>query len=152
MAKTSILNIQIKTGDTRPIFKQVVDGIRMQIIQGHLNTGDKLPSVRGLAMQLTVNVNTIAKAYTVLTTEGVLESRAGLGNFVAEHRQRLSVEEQKKQLSKALEIFINEVASLDFSKEEILADLDNAMRKIEKLNKGAASSIAAPETKKEKGK
>lgn len=134
MSKSSVLNLSVAPGDARPIFKQIVDGVRMQIIQGQLAKGAKLPSVRGLAMQLTINVNTVAKAYTALTAEGLLEARPGLGLFVAEPRQLLSDQEQEKRLESAIGALVNEVASLDFSKNEILTQIEKALNKIEKFN------------------
>ena len=62
--------IFIATGDSRPIFRQIVDGLRMKIVSGELEPNTKLPSVRALAMQLMINPNTVAKAYGELTAEG----------------------------------------------------------------------------------
>ena len=70
MARTQALMIQIATGDPRPISKQIVDAIRMKIATAELARGDQLPSVRGLAQQLTINPNTVAKAYAELVNEG----------------------------------------------------------------------------------
>ena len=78
MARTTPLLIQIATGDVRPIVKQITDAVRMKIATGELNHGDQLPSVRGLAQQLSINPNTVSKAYAELTTEGWLESRQGM--------------------------------------------------------------------------
>ena len=64
MARPQALMIQIATGDPRPIGKQIVDAVRMKIATGELGAGDQLPSVRGLAQQLTINPNTVAKACT----------------------------------------------------------------------------------------
>ena len=75
MSEAKAVNIHIAPGDTRPIFKQIVDGIRMEIACGNLPIGCKLPSVRGLAMQLTINANTVAKAYNELTSQGLLEAK-----------------------------------------------------------------------------
>ena len=126
------MNIQIVTGDARPIFKQIVDGIRMEIVQGNLDTGTKLPSVRGLALQLMINANTVAKAYAELTAQGLVEARQGLGLFVAEPRQLLSEEEQEKRLNSAVDSFLNEVAYLEFSEGEILARVANALTSLGK--------------------
>jgi len=127
MAKTVMLSLQINTGDTRPIFKQIVDEVRIQIARGDLNVGAKLPSVRGLAMQLMVNANTVAKAYGELTSQGLVESRKGLGLFVAPQRQRLSQDEQQQKLDQALSAFVNEVAYLDFSEQEIIQAVSEAL-------------------------
>ena len=120
MNKPIALQIQITTGDARPIFKQIVDSVRMQIARGEIQVGAKLPSVRGLATQLLVNANTVAKAYSELTSQGLLESRQGLGLFVAPQRQILSLEEQQHKLDKAIEVFVNEVAYLDYSQDVIV--------------------------------
>jgi len=112
--------IQIVTGDARPIFKQIVDGIRMQVITGKLPVGSKLPSVRGLSMQLTVNTNTVAKAYTELLSHGLVESRKGLGLFVIKPKQILNEQEREDRLETAVDTLINETIGLDFNNDEIM--------------------------------
>ena len=120
--------IQIVTGDPRPVFQQIVDGLRMRIATGELTPGTKLPSTRGLALQLTINPNTVAKAYTALTAEGLVESRKGVGLFVSEPRQRLSHEERERQLDRAIHQFVVDVVSLGFGPDEILDRLDRELR------------------------
>ncbi len=68
--------------DARPIYAQICDGFREQICAGILRPGDKLPSVRELATQLTINPNTIQRAYRELELQGWVESAAGKGSFV----------------------------------------------------------------------
>ena len=68
--------------DARPIYSQICDGIREQILSGILRPEDKLPSVRELATQLTINPNTIQRAYRELEAEGWIVSVAGKGCFV----------------------------------------------------------------------
>ena len=68
--------------DTRPIYTQVADGIREQILSGILQTEDQLPSVRELATQLTINPNTIQRAYRELEVQGWIVSVPGKGCFV----------------------------------------------------------------------
>ena len=128
MARTRALMIQIATGDPRPIGKQIVDAVRMKIATAELATGDQLPSVRGLAQQLTINPNTVAKAYAELAAEGWLESRQGLGLYVAPPRQRLSDDERDRRLDEAIQRFVNEVAALDFPPDLALARLDRELR------------------------
>lgn len=121
MARTSPLMIQVATGDARPIGRQIVDAVRMKIATGELVQGDQLPSVRGLAQQLMLNPNTVAKAYAELTTEGWLESRQGTGLFVAARRQRLSDAERERRLDDAVGRFINDVVPLGFPPDEVQA-------------------------------
>ncbi len=127
MARTHALMIQIATGDTRTIGKQIVDAVRMKVATGELEQGAQLPSVRGLAQQLTINPNTVAKAYNELTAEGWLESRQGLGYYVAAARQRLSNSERERRLDDAIAQFVREVAALDYPPQQALARLDLAL-------------------------
>ena len=114
MHRRSPLMLQIATGDPRPIHRQIVDGVRRLIASGELTLGANLPSVRGLALQLGINPNTVAKAYSELTAEGWLDARAGLGLFVAAPRQRLSDEERARRLDEALTRFVGDVIALDY--------------------------------------
>jgi GntR family transcriptional regulator len=100
-----------------------VDAVRMKIATADLAPGDQLPSVRGLAQQLCVNPNTVAKAYTELTAEGWLESRQGLGLYVAPTRQRLSDAERARRLDEAVARFIRDVIALDYAPDEVQARL-----------------------------
>ncbi|MGB9991913.1 GntR family transcriptional regulator [Massilia sp. SM-13] len=120
MSRRVPLMLQIVTGDPRPITRQIVDGVRRMIASGELPVGAALPSVRGLAQQLTVNPNTVAKAYNELTTEGWLDARAGLGLFVAQPRQLLSNEERERRLDDAVQRFVGDVIALDLPAETVL--------------------------------
>ena len=124
MARTSALMLQIATGDPRSISRQIVDGVRMKVATAELAVGAQLPSVRGLAQQLGINPNTVAKAYAELAAEGWLESRQGLGLVVAPPRQRLSRAERDKRFDEAVSRFVHEVVALDLGSAEVLARLD----------------------------
>jgi len=120
MNRRAPLMLQIVTGDPRPIARQITDGIKRLVAGGELQPGDALPSVRGLAQQLSINPNTVAKAYAELTAEGWLLSRAGLGLFVAEQRQRLSDAERARRLDEAVDRFVGDVIGLDYHADTIL--------------------------------
>ncbi len=120
MSRRTPLMLNIATGDTRPINRQIVDGIRRLIANGELPVGAALPSVRGLAQQLSINPNTVAKAYGELTLEGWVESRAGLGLFVLPPRQLLSDAERERRLGEAVDRFTGDVIGLGYSSSEVL--------------------------------
>ena len=75
--------IQLNYRDARPIYEQVKDGFRHLIIQGVMEKDEKLPSVRELATSLTINPNTIQKAYSILEQNGYIYPVKGRGNFVS---------------------------------------------------------------------
>jgi len=79
--------LQIDHHSGQPIYRQVIDQIRRQIVARQLREGEPLPSVRDLAAQLRVNPMTISKAYSLLEMEGLLERRRGVGLFVAAIRK-----------------------------------------------------------------
>ena len=74
--------VQLNYRDARPIYTQITDGFRDQILAGVLRNGDKLPSVRELAQQLSINPNTIQRAYRELEMQGWIATVAGKGCFV----------------------------------------------------------------------
>ena len=115
--------IQIVTGDARPIFKQIVDGLRLKIAKAELVAGEQLPSVRGLAMQLMINTNTVAKAYKELAALGLVESKNGRGLFVCEPKLLLDENQQQLQLKQASTEFASKMLGLSFSKQVILTHL-----------------------------
>ena len=130
MSNRTPLMLEIATGDPRPINRQIVDGVRRHIATGELAVGAALPSVRGLALQLSINPNTVAKAYSELTTEGWLESRPGLGVFVAPPRQRLSDEERERRLDDAVQRFVSDVIGLDYPAAAIAARLEKELEQL----------------------
>lgn len=127
MSRTVPLMLQLSGADPRPIGKQITDGIRRAIASGELEVGAQLPSVRGLAQQLTVNPNTIAKAYNELAAEGWLDARQGLGLFVAAPRQRLSKGERERRLAHAIDAFAADVVGLDFPLDVVLGRVEDAL-------------------------
>lgn len=137
MPRHAPLILDIAPGDPRPITRQIVDAIRRQVAAGELQVGDMLPSVRGLAQQLLINPNTVAKAYQELTVEGWLDARAGLGLFVAQPRQRLSQEEQQRRLDAACNRFVDEVLGLDFTPKQMLGQLADELAVLNKPRKRA---------------
>jgi GntR family transcriptional regulator len=76
--------IQIDPSDSVPIYRQVMDQVRLQIASGQLAPGDQLEPVNGLSARLRINPMTVSKAYGYLVEEGVVERRKGVGIFVAE--------------------------------------------------------------------
>ena len=99
--------IHLDYRDNRPIYEQVRDGLRKLMVTGVLAPGDKLPSVRALAVDLAINPNPIQRAYAQLEAEGYIVSVSGKGTFVAEqqgqnHLRRAELEEKLYPLREEL--------------------------------------------------
>jgi GntR family transcriptional regulator len=86
-----------------PIYRQVIDQIRRQIMTGHLATGDQLESVKNLAARLKVNPMTVSKAYSFLVQEGLAERRRGLGLFVASVAREQTRRAKRQLLGEAMQ-------------------------------------------------
>src|SRR5581483_4455334 len=111
-------HVHIATGSGTPIYRQIVEQVRLAVATGILAAGDAMPSVRILAERLVVNANTVVKAYAELVRDGVLEARQGLGFFVAARRQVYSKAERLRRLHLAADQFVHEAVFLDFTAAE----------------------------------
>jgi GntR family transcriptional regulator len=127
-----LLRIQITTGGKVPIYRQIVDQIRSGIASGNLVVGDGLPSVRGLATELVVNPNTVAKAFNALLQDGLIESQQGRGYFVAQRRQIYSKKERSRRLSEAASQLVCEASVLGLSEADVVAEIKKQFEKVVK--------------------
>lgn len=92
--------------DRRPIYEQVIERFQDLIVKGVLKPDSQLPSVRSLAMELSINPNTIQRAYTELERQGFIYSVKGRGSFVSFNEELLGLKqkEMKEKLQKAIEV------------------------------------------------
>jgi GntR family transcriptional regulator len=89
---------QIATGSSEPIYRQMVEQLRRQILGGQIGAGDAMPSVREVASALGVNPMTVSKAYSLLEGDGWLARRRGLGMVVAERESQFVLAESRLEL------------------------------------------------------
>jgi GntR family transcriptional regulator len=119
------LDIQIITGAPAPIYRQIIDQVRLAVATGSIREGDVLPSVRALAGRLLINPNTVARAYGDLVRDGLLESQPGKGMTVARKRRIYTKAECLRRIDPALTAFLNEAIALDLSEQ----DIEQALKK-----------------------
>lgn len=103
--------------DRRPIYEQVVDKLQELMLCGALSESSQLPSVRSMAMELSINPNTIQRAYAELERRGLIYSVKGKGSFVSENQQIRK--EKKKQICSELKSAILEARNLGITREEL---------------------------------
>ena len=102
-----------------PFYKQIILQVELAIADGRLATGDQLPTVRSLAVDLQVNPNTVARAYSELEIRGIVNTQQGTGTFVSDKKVALSDVEREKILAEMTRTFISNSASYGFSLQEI---------------------------------
>ena len=123
--------IQLNYRDSKPIYEQIKDGLRRLVVSGAVRTDEKLPSVRELATSLSINPNTIQKAYRELEQEGYIYTIAGKGSYAA---QRADVATgRNEELMKEFDVIVKELLYL-------CEDKNILIQRIEELAKGGGQS------------
>ncbi len=117
------LQILIDAKSGVPFYRQIIDQVKMAIASGRVEAGDRLPTVRQLAVDLSVNPNTVSRAYTELELTGLVETQMGSGTFVGQRPVRLDDIEHKRMLDQICQEFLSRAATHGFTLEEVLACL-----------------------------
>ena len=115
-----------KTG--MPFYRQIIDQIRFGIASGNLSVGEQLPTVRALAVELKVNLNTVAKAYKELEIQNILETQQGTGTFISSSESKLFETERKQKLQSIIRDFTTITYSYGFTIDELIDELKNQMK------------------------
>jgi GntR family transcriptional regulator len=104
-----------------PVYRQIMDQIHGCIASGALTTGDQLPTVRQLAVDLAVNPNTVVRAYRELEIRGVLTTQQGIGTFISGQPVPVDTAERNRKLTQLVGDFLARAGSAGFTAEEIAA-------------------------------
>ena len=113
----TLINIDSRSG--KPIYEQIIEKIKENIIKGILKPGDKLPSVRELASLITINPNTISKAYNELERMKAIEVLRGKGTFVVENFKPIMNEEKMKEIKENMKKIIIEAHYIGVDKDKL---------------------------------
>jgi GntR family transcriptional regulator len=106
-----------------PFYRQIIDQIRYGVATGSLNVSEQLPTVRALAVELKVNLNTVSKAYRELEIQNVLETQQGTGTFIGSISVQISDQERQSKLAGICAEFLSIAASYGFGIEEMINEL-----------------------------
>ena len=112
-----------------PFYRQIIDQIKFGIAGGKLKVGEQLPTVRSLAVDLKVNLNTVAKAYKELEIQKVLETQQGSGTFVNESKLQITEKERNNKLKEICIEFTSIAFSYGFSVNDIVDQLLKTKKK-----------------------
>lgn len=111
-----------------PFYRQIIDQIKFGIATGKLQVGEQLPTVRSLAVQLKVNLNTVSKAYKELEIQNVLETYLGSGTFIGNTEINISPKEKQEKLKSICREFLTIASSYGFSIEDLTNELETIKR------------------------
>lgn len=106
-----------------PVYRQIIDQVRVGIASGALTAGDQLPTVRQLAVDLAINPNTVLRAYRELEFGGLLETQQGTGTFITQKKVKRDDAERARQLSQLAGEFLSRAGAAGFTVEELMEQL-----------------------------
>jgi GntR family transcriptional regulator len=109
-----------------PVYRQIVDQVRGGVAAGILASGDQLPTVRQLAVDLEVNPNTIVRAYRELEYDGLLETHQGTGTFISDQKPQRLAGERQRQLEQIASDTIARAGAAGFTIRELMDQLRSA--------------------------
>jgi GntR family transcriptional regulator len=106
-----------------PLYRQIIERVKYGIVRGLLSPGDQLPTVRQLAADLSVNLNTVVRAYREMEIQGVLDTQQGSGTFVANHRPDIGELEMAQKLDQVITELLARAHGYGLTFEDVLEGL-----------------------------
>jgi GntR family transcriptional regulator len=114
-----------------PVYRQLIDQVLGAVATGALRSGDQLPTVRQVAVDLAINPNTVMRAYREMEIRGILDTQQGSGTFIGEQKTAPPKEERERQLAQLTGEFISRAGLLGLTLEEVIQALRNMSREPE---------------------
>jgi GntR family transcriptional regulator len=103
-----------------PVYRQLIDQVQAAVATGSLSSGDQLPTVRQVAVDLAINPNTVSRAYREMEIRGILDTQQGTGTFVAERQTELSKDVRERQLGQLVNEFVSRAGSAGITVNELI--------------------------------
>lgn len=111
-----------------PVYRQLIDQVKAGMAAGALTTGDQLPTVRQLAVDLAINPNTVLRAYRELELVGLLETQQGMGTFITQKKPSRDDVKRERQLDQLVGEFMARAGEAGFTVEELLKELQELVQ------------------------
>ncbi|HUI81369.1 MAG TPA: GntR family transcriptional regulator [Bryobacteraceae bacterium] len=108
-----------------PVYRQLIDQVLGAIAAGGLTGGDQLPTVRQVAVDLSINPNTVVRAYRELEIRGTLETQQGTGTFVSHQKVKRDEVERQRQLAQLAADFVARAGAAGFTVDDLLEQLED---------------------------
>jgi len=118
-----------------PVYRQIIDQVTGGMAAGALKPGDQLPTVRQLAVDLTINPNTVVRAYRELEIRGVLETQQGTGTFISQQKVKRDEVERQRRLSQLVSEFAARAGAGGFTVKDLIEELRDFQADQEKKGK-----------------
>jgi GntR family transcriptional regulator len=119
-ASKEAVNFTLDTVNGTPIYRQIIQQIEYAILSGRMRPGDRLPTIRSLAVELKTNPNTIAKAYGELEIRGILATQVGSGTYISDKKPVIEDDSLNRKIREVAGRFIQEMQNLGVEKRELI--------------------------------
>ena len=123
------IHLQIDSKSGVPFYRQIIDQVKSAIVTGSIEPGDRLPTVRQLAVDLSVNPNTVSRAYTELELTGLVETQMGSGTFVGLQQVEGDEIERRRLLEQLCQDFLSRASNHGFTLDEVVQTLEQRRRR-----------------------
>jgi len=114
------VNFTLDAANGTPIYRQIIQQIEYAILSGRMRPGDRLPTIRSLAVELKTNPNTIARAYSELEIRGILATQVGSGTYISDKKPVIEDDGLNRKIREVLVRFVQEMRSLGVDNREIV--------------------------------
>jgi GntR family transcriptional regulator len=121
--RLSIFRLQLDPQSGVPVYRQIIDQVQGGVASGALRTGDQLPTVRQLAVDLAINPNTVVRAYRELELGGLLESNQGTGTFIRAQEFAGGEQVRARQLARIVNECVARAGAAGFTVQDLLEQL-----------------------------
>ncbi|MCL2185284.1 MAG: GntR family transcriptional regulator [Treponema sp.] len=111
-----------------PIYRQIIQQIEYAILSGRMKRGDKLPTIRSLAVDLKTNPNTIARAYSELEIRGILETQVGSGTYISDKKPVMEDDSLNKKKREVIGRFVQELRDLGVENKELIKLIESYIK------------------------
>lgn len=125
--KTAEFAFQLNDHSGVPVYRQLIDQVQTAIASGALRSGDQLPTVRQVAVDLAINPNTVLRAYREMEIRGLLDSQQGTGTFIADRKVEYSKDDKERLLGQLTNEFVSRAGAAGFTLKQLIKALRELM-------------------------
>jgi len=129
---TKLLQFRLDLRSGLPVYRQIIDRVTAGIAAGALVAGDQLPTVRQLAVDLSINPNTVLRAYRELEIRGILDTQQGTGTFISHQKVKRDDVERQRRLGQLIGEFVARAGAAGYTLQELIDDLQEMQNEVEK--------------------
>ncbi|MDR1108459.1 MAG: GntR family transcriptional regulator [Spirochaetaceae bacterium] len=118
------LHFSLDPNNGVPIYRQIIQQVEYAVLSGRMRPGDRLPTIRSLAIELKINPNTIARAYGEMEIRGILITQVGSGTYISDKQPVSEADERERKIQEVLDRFIQEMRDLGVEKEGLIRRIE----------------------------